>query len=250
MTATQTADIDQQLTLGIPGFSYADLYQPEKLAELLAVFEASLKKSDPELYNEYQAYHTCKGNGMTPQVISDILVRAAPHVGEFIARLFRIEDARTRQQNTIRQEVETIFVFRNEIVGKLASRFKDVDISGWDIRKLDEQLELLIRTAFPDVPKDPTRNAAFVTQAHNLRSYLAIFMPGEKQNPIKQRMLMTKLPVCVNACRQTNKPDIFSAISLRNRIRRNLSMACWKLFTAGHTQHSIMQKLAKTLPVG
>ena len=174
MTATQTADIDQQLTLGIPGFSYADLYQPEKLAELLTVFEASLKKSDPELYNEYQAYHTCKGNGMTPQAISDILVRAAPYVGEFIARLFRVEDARTRQQDTIRQEVETIFVFRNEIVGKLAGRFKDVDISVWDIRKLGEQFELLIRTAFPDVPKDPDQERRIChagTQLAKLSSY-------------------------------------------------------------------------------
>ena len=154
MAATHTPVNDPQLTLGIQGFSYADLYQPEKLAELLAIFEASLKKSDPALYSDYHAYHACKGEGMSPQAISDVLVRVAPHVGEFIASLFQIEDARSRQQNSIRQEIETIFFFHNEIVGKLATRFKDIDISTWDIQELDDQLDLLIRTAFPAVSEE------------------------------------------------------------------------------------------------
>ena len=157
MAANQKSTVDVQINLGIPGFTYADLYQPEKLAELLAVFDASLEKTDPDLYNDYRAYHASKGKGMTPQSISELLIRVAPHVSEFIASLFRVEDARIEQQNVIRQEVETIFTFRNEVVGKLPARYKDADISKWDFRELDYQLDLLVQTGFPEICTDTDR---------------------------------------------------------------------------------------------
>jgi NADPH-dependent glutamate synthase beta subunit-like oxidoreductase/NAD(P)H-flavin reductase len=149
-----TPETDPELTLGIPGFTYTDLYLPEKLAELLAVFDAFLAQSDPEITREYMAYRDCKGEGMTAQAVSDVLVRVAPYIGEFVAKLFQIEDIRAGQQAAIRDEVETIFSFRNEIVEKLSAKFKDMDVSSWNIQQLNDQLELLIRAAFPLACKD------------------------------------------------------------------------------------------------
>jgi len=136
---------DHNLILGIQGFSYADLYKPSRLADLLNVFDTTLKVLDAGLFAEYQTYKNTLGKEMAPQAISDLLVRLAPHVGEFVARLFHVEAERANQQSAIRDEVETIFVFRNEIVEKIQARFKDADITRWDIKKIQGDIDLLKR---------------------------------------------------------------------------------------------------------
>ena len=146
---------DNTLMLGIPGFTYADLYQPSRLCDLLEAFDISVKKADLALFSDYQAYRNCLGQGMTPQAISELLVRIAPYVGQFIARLFKIEGEHAAQKAAIRDEVDNIFVFRNEITARLQTTYKDVDISGWDIQEIRRNLDLLIHVAFPEADKDP-----------------------------------------------------------------------------------------------
>ena len=128
-----------KLTLGIPGFEYADLYDTQRLADLLAVFDQSVQKHDPELFAELAAYRACNGEGMAPEQISELLVRTAPYVGTFVAELFKVSDVRDQQISHIRSEVESVFVYRTEIVGKLASRFKGQTIEGWDIGALNAE---------------------------------------------------------------------------------------------------------------
>ena len=155
MAASHQIAEDHNLTLGIQGFSYADLYKPARLADLLNIFDATLKELDSGLFAEYQAYKITLGKEMAPQAISDLLVRLAPLVGEFVARLFHVEAERARQQSAIRDEVETIFVFRNEIVEKIQARFKDADITRWDIKKIRDDFDLLKNIAFPETVTDP-----------------------------------------------------------------------------------------------
>ena len=45
-----------RLTLALPGFAYADLYDPARLAELLKMFDATVKSGDATLYAEWQSY--------------------------------------------------------------------------------------------------------------------------------------------------------------------------------------------------
>lgn len=92
---------------------------------------------------------------MPPQIISDLLVRMAPYVGKFVATLFQVEDEVAAQTQAIREEVDSIFVYRTEVVGKLKSRFKNEDISTWDIAKIQADLELLKTAAFPIAANDP-----------------------------------------------------------------------------------------------
>lgn len=176
---------ESALTLGIPGFCYGDLYDPARLADLLDAFDAALKDADAGLHAEYVNYRDTQGQDMAPQAISDLLVRLAPHVGAFLARLFRIEDEHARQQAVIREEVETIFVFRNEIAAKLQTRYKNEDISTWNIQQIHEHLELLIRSAFPEADQDPDRErrlcrvgASLAQLSHHFRA-LAKGKPGE-----------------------------------------------------------------------
>ncbi|WP_445371649.1 FAD-dependent oxidoreductase [Methylomonas sp. HW2-6] len=136
-----------QLTLGIPGFEYKDLYDSKRLADLLTVFDQSVKHHDSALFDEIAAYRACGGDGMKPEEISELLVRTAPLVGTFVAKLFNVQDVRDKQISHIRSEFDSVFTYRTEIVGNLAKLFKGQTIDGWDIATLREEMAALLAAA-------------------------------------------------------------------------------------------------------
>ena len=138
------AENSNPLILGIAGYSYADLHKPEKLAELLTEFEHSVKTHDLALYTEFIGYRNSQGKGMGAVQVSELLVKMAPLVGSFIARLFNVDDSRIKQINRIQHEFDHVFVYRNEIVSKLAKHFKQENIASWNIQILQQQLEALL----------------------------------------------------------------------------------------------------------
>ena len=79
------------LSLQIPGFTWNDLHDPYKLAELHEVFLVGLRAAAPEVAARFDAYRASKGEGMTPEAISDVLVDVGPHVGAFVVKLFGVE---------------------------------------------------------------------------------------------------------------------------------------------------------------
>jgi len=56
-----------KLILGIPGFTYADLYDAARLQELSAVFDASVQKHDADLFARFADYRAQQGEGLTPE---------------------------------------------------------------------------------------------------------------------------------------------------------------------------------------
>ncbi len=147
MTQTINSSNPQTLNLGIPGFDYADLYDTQRLADLMGVFDQSVAQHDAALFDEIQSYRQNQGDGMAPEQVSELLVKLAPLVGTFVARLFQVSNVRDEQIDAIRSEFSSIFVYRSEIVGKLASRFKGQSIVDWDITALHQQLETLVNAA-------------------------------------------------------------------------------------------------------
>ncbi|NOR79783.1 MAG: pyridine nucleotide-disulfide oxidoreductase, partial [Methyloprofundus sp.] len=104
----------------------------------------SVKAQDSALYTEFTEYRSCQGEGMSAVQQSELLVRMAPILGAFIAKLFNIDDSRIKQINRIQHEFDHVFVYRNEIVSKLTKHFKQESISGWNIQTLQQQLETLL----------------------------------------------------------------------------------------------------------
>ena len=151
--AAQGHDADA-LILGIPGFTYGDLYDPGRLQDLLATFDASLGKDDPPLFAEYEAYRSSKGEGLPSKQISDLLVRVAPHVGRFVARLFKVEAVHEAQAKAIQEQVNTVFVFRDGVVMRAGAKYKGADLTQWDLPRLQAELALLTRTGFPETADD------------------------------------------------------------------------------------------------
>ncbi|SMF95846.1 NADPH-dependent glutamate synthase beta chain [Methylomagnum ishizawai] len=148
------------LTLGLPGYTYADLYDPARLAALSADFDAQVQAGQPELFAEFAQYRASHGAGMKPEQISDLLVRMAPEVGGFVARLFGVEAERAAQIAAIRADFDGVFAYKNDIVGKVASRYKGVDPATWDAAELRQQFTTLLAVAVEDSPLKADREAA------------------------------------------------------------------------------------------
>ena len=148
--------------LGIPSFSYADLYDSNRLKDLLAAFDASVKLHDADLFARYADYRQSQGEGLTPEALSELLVLMGPYVGQFVATLFGVTEQHQAQAAKIKDEFETVFTYKNLVVDKLNLLFKDEDSATWDKASIDKRLDCLIAAAFPDADTDvdPERRVA------------------------------------------------------------------------------------------
>jgi len=79
------------LRLGIPGISYCDLFEPDRLKELHNIFDAEMAAANPELFASWSDYRCNPARTRTPVEISALLVGVAGHVSSFLVRLFQIE---------------------------------------------------------------------------------------------------------------------------------------------------------------
>ena len=132
------------LTLGLSGFTYPDLYDPLKLQELTQRFEESLRSDSASLYQRYVEYRGSKGEGMAPEVISELLVDLAPVLGNFLALLFGVEEERKAQAQMAFLDFESVFAFKSLVVSKAPSRFKGEDPAQWDFSRIGSDFDALM----------------------------------------------------------------------------------------------------------
>jgi hypothetical protein len=112
---------DTTVTLGIEGFTYADLHDAERLGELYGVFDRWFAGESPEHYARFAAYRACKGEGMTGLAKSEALLAAAPYVGAFVGRLFRIEHELEGFRHVVRRN-DPLWRFRKDFAKKRVLR--------------------------------------------------------------------------------------------------------------------------------
>src|SRR5438034_11251520 len=109
MKIIQTKNMGQsvKLRVGIPGFTYPDLYKPERLKELLDSFDCEVAAANPEFFAAWDDYRNHPEKPRTPTEISALLVAMAGHVSQFLTKLFGIDTevgalaAATADQNPI-----------------------------------------------------------------------------------------------------------------------------------------------------
>ena len=107
------------MPLGVSGFTYADLYRPLRLRDLHDRFCAQVATDDPELWRVWDVYRTAPDSVTSPIERSDLIVRMAPHVSRFVARLFGVEAA----ADGIRagtDQLDALFRFKIDFVRKRA----------------------------------------------------------------------------------------------------------------------------------
>ena len=213
----------ESLTLGIAGFRYEDLSTPEGLKRLHETFVAELAARAADLHREYVDYRDRLGEGMEPTAVSDLLVRIAPRVGEFVARLFGVSAEHGRQRDAIARELDEIFVFRSEIVGKLSKHFKGVDTRAWDATVVRSELELLVRCGFPDLAADPDRERRVAATAVRLLC-MATGSDAEGLRQLSDRLSADAQAANVFAA-ALKLPDVERAETLLSCVRRWAQLA-------------------------
>ncbi len=103
---------------GIPGFSFADLQDAARLKDLYDLFCEGAAREDPALWEEWNGYRADPA-GRPATAVSSLLVRLAPYVSRFIARLFRIEDeCRAVLDGT--RALDPVFRFKVDLVRRRA----------------------------------------------------------------------------------------------------------------------------------
>jgi NADPH-dependent glutamate synthase beta subunit-like oxidoreductase/NAD(P)H-flavin reductase len=158
---------EKPLTLGVVGFRYEDLHRPEGLERLHAEFVRDLAERSADIHRELEHYRTTLGEGMEPTAVSDLLVRLAPHVGDFVARLFRVEADRERQREAVRRELDTVFLFRSEIVANVEKHFAGAP-HGSTAGAVRSAVDLLTRCGFEDAAHDRDGERRIATVAARL----------------------------------------------------------------------------------
>ena len=106
---------ERELRLGIDGWTYAELFNPDALARLTEQFHHYLADTDPDTSRLFGSYTASHGASLTPVQVSDVLVRTADHLGSFIERLFNLDPKRLAP-NAERQRELLIPKARKDVV--------------------------------------------------------------------------------------------------------------------------------------
>jgi NADPH-dependent glutamate synthase beta subunit-like oxidoreductase/NAD(P)H-flavin reductase len=125
MTSAQAVDMSA-ISLGIPGITYADLFDPDRLRELFVRWHEELHRTDPDLGARYDAYRATGGADLGPEQKSELLVALAPTVSRFVVRLFGVEKEAEAQRQFVADEL-VIFRFKDELVKRRALKRKVSD---------------------------------------------------------------------------------------------------------------------------
>jgi len=104
--------------LGLPGFTFADLHRPARLAELYDRFAAEVAATEPELWAQWAQYREVP-DSLSPISRGNLVVQMAPHVSRFVARLFGVgPEAETLRATTA--AYDDLFRFKIDFVRRRA----------------------------------------------------------------------------------------------------------------------------------
>ena len=105
--------------LGVSGYTFADLHEPERLASLYERFCEEVQAADPSFWAEWDAYRQAPDAPRTPLALSNLFVGMAPYVSRFLARLFQVgSESSAMVQATHAQD--DVFRFKIDFVRRRA----------------------------------------------------------------------------------------------------------------------------------
>ncbi|NTX00991.1 FAD-dependent oxidoreductase [Myxococcus sp. CA040A] len=144
------SDPGPALQLGLPGFTFEDLYRPRGLRRLAKSFDAQLAEDEPELFKAFDAYRQSGGTSLTGPAESDLLVRVARHTSRFVSRLFRVDQELERQMGQLKGELP-LFDFKREFITRRVFKKGAPDRPALaEFPSLDGRMRLLLQLGFPE----------------------------------------------------------------------------------------------------
>ena len=154
------------IQLGIPGFRYADLNRVRRLEALDAAFVHALCEVDPELGQAFRVYRSGEGGSVSAGDESDLLLRTAPHLGRFLAKLFRVDDE-YRALCEQRRADHVVFEWKRQFIDRRVLKQKPSleAVAAIDPVGAEFAYREVVGARMPDVPlsNDPERELAQIT---------------------------------------------------------------------------------------
>ncbi len=181
------------LSLGMEGWTYADLYDPLRLKALAEIFYRTVEASDPDLGRSYAAYRENKGRGTSPIDESNLIVALAPHLNRFVSRLFKIDQALSVDAQQADAE-KPVFEFKRDFVIRRALKaFPPANVAPLDLERIDRQMQALEAVIAPQVKDDRERSIAVsVVQLIEIERELIRKAKGQQQidaEPSRKRLI-------------------------------------------------------------
>jgi NADPH-dependent glutamate synthase beta subunit-like oxidoreductase/NAD(P)H-flavin reductase len=105
--------------LGIPGYTFADLHEPERLASLYDRFCKEVQAADHTLWERWDAYRRAPDAPLPPVALSNLLVAMASQVSAFLRRLFAVDGGAQAISSSTRAQ-DDLFRFKVDFVRRRA----------------------------------------------------------------------------------------------------------------------------------
>jgi len=146
-------DERRNFALGVDGFRYGDLFEPERLAALDTAFRAELSQRDAGLAKRFEGYRA--GLPLSPPDESELLIAVARTLGRFVARLFDVEAAHQALLDRAKREA-AVFELRNFVKRRATSKYPEHSLPPEAPEVLHGELVKLCAARFPElvVPGD------------------------------------------------------------------------------------------------
>jgi NADPH-dependent glutamate synthase beta subunit-like oxidoreductase/NAD(P)H-flavin reductase len=145
--SANSANADFQL--GIDGFRFSDLFDPIRLKDLAERFYADLAGQDQVLHKALTKYIAARGENYEKKVESKILTDAAPHLSEFVARLFGVTGERAELEKSILVQ-DPIWRYKFFVQRRAIKKYKAEQIAELNEAELWRALTQLRNEAFGD----------------------------------------------------------------------------------------------------
>ena len=154
------------LQLGVPGFKYADLNRVRRVEALDRAFIAELQTADPALAADFMRYRDSCGKDRDRLQESHLLIKVAPHIGTFIARLFHIDNEHRSLCERVRAD-QVVFKWKRNFVERyiLKNPPHPDELARMDPVELEFAYREVIDEMMPDasLTSDPERELAVVS---------------------------------------------------------------------------------------
>ncbi|HVO26363.1 MAG TPA: pyridine nucleotide-disulfide oxidoreductase, partial [Candidatus Margulisiibacteriota bacterium] len=154
------------LQLGIRGFKYADLNRVRRLEALDQAFLSTLHDTDAALAADLKRYRDTRGADLTRLQESELLIRVAPHLGAFVARLFHVTDAYAALCERVRAD-QMVFEWKRQFIERriLKSPPSNEALAHMDPVELEVAYREVVDALMPDaaLTADPERELTVIT---------------------------------------------------------------------------------------
>jgi NADPH-dependent glutamate synthase beta subunit-like oxidoreductase/NAD(P)H-flavin reductase len=137
--------------LGISGFQFSDLYNPDRLKELHSEFWRFATATSPDLQSRFDSLGQPT---LTKPQESLILIDTASLVGDFIAKLFNISTHSARLKNNA-VSLHPVFRFKRDFLNiRVFKRFSETPVGEGEFKLLDDEKRKILSHEPPSSQTD------------------------------------------------------------------------------------------------